>query len=45
MNFTMSDLVSRRVVDREGVLYHIKLIVNLELNQWKSLHMCTISWI
>ena len=33
MNFTMSDWVSRRSMGREGVSYHIKLIVNFESDQ------------
>ena len=37
MNSTISDYVSRKVVGREGVLYHIRLIVNLEQYQGQSL--------
>ena len=29
LNSIMSDQVSKRVVGREGVLYHIRLVVNL----------------
>ena len=30
LNSIMSDYISRRVMGREGVSYHIRLIVNLE---------------
>ena len=33
MKSTMSDWVLRRVVSREEVSYHIRLIVNFELDQ------------
>ena len=39
MNLIMSDYVSRRTVGKEGISYHIRLIVNLKSNQWKSLHL------
>ena len=32
LNFTMSDLVLRRVMGRERISYYIKLIVNLKSN-------------
>ena len=32
MNYTMNDYVSRKVVGKEGVSYHIQLIINLESN-------------
>ena len=32
MNLVMSDYVSKSVVDRKRVSYHIKLIINLKSN-------------
>ena len=32
MNSTMSDMASRRAIGRERVSYHIRLIINLELD-------------
>ena len=33
MNSTMSDYVLRMAVDKKGVLYQIRIIINLELDQ------------
>ena len=34
----------KRVVGREGVSYHIRLIINLESYKLKSLHLGTTPW-
>ena len=44
LNSTRSDYVLRRVVGRERVLYYIRLVVNLDLDKWKSLHLGITPW-
>ena len=34
----------KKVVGREGVSYHITLIVNIESDKWKSLHLGIATW-
>ena len=43
LNSTINDYVSRRIMGREEVSYHIRLIVNLESDQWKFFHPGTAS--
>ena len=45
LNSIMSYYVLRKAVSIEGVVYHIKLIVNLESNQYKSFHLGTAPWL